>query len=90
MGIGLEVLLYIVVANLMGYIMMGVDKKKARENQWRIPERTLWGIAILGGSLGSFIGMRTFRHKTKHNAFRIGMPCLIVVHAVLVGYFFMS
>jgi uncharacterized membrane protein YsdA (DUF1294 family) len=85
-----ELLYYIGFANLLGFVLMGVDKKRAKNNEWRIPERTLWGVSILGGAIGSFIGMRVFHHKTKHNSFRIGMPLLIIVHVVLYGYFFMS
>lgn len=86
----MEVLYYIVFANLLGFVLMGMDKKRARINERRIPERTLWGIAILGGSIGSFIGMRYFRHKTRHSSFTIGMPVLIVIHVVLFSYIYMS
>lgn len=84
-----EILFYIGFANLLGFVLMGMDKKKARENKWRIPERTLWGVAILGGAIGSYMGMRVFRHKTKHTSFKVGMPLLILAHLGL-AYFFMS
>lgn len=86
----MEIVFYIGFANLLGFALMGMDKKKARNHEYRIPERTLWGVAILGGAIGSYIGMNTFRHKTKHNSFRIGMPLLILVHVGLISYFFMS
>ncbi len=86
----MELLYYIGFANLLGFVLMGMDKKRARKKQWRIPERTLWGVSILGGAIGSYIGMCRFRHKTKHNSFRIGMPLLILLHVVLFVYFFMS
>lgn len=86
----MEVLYYLGFANLLAFVLMGMDKKRAKMNVRRIPERTLWGIAILGGSIGSFIGMRYFRHKTKHKSFTIGMPVLIVLHIVLYSYIFMS
>ncbi|MUK86897.1 DUF1294 domain-containing protein [Ornithinibacillus sp. L9] len=77
---------YILAVNLIGFLFMGVDKRKAKNNQYRLPERTLWGIAILGGAIGSLVGMKVFRHKTKHRSFVIGMPLLIVVHLVLIVY----
>ncbi|GGA86489.1 DUF1294 domain-containing protein [Ornithinibacillus halotolerans] len=86
----MELIFYIGFANLLGFVLMGVDKKKARNNEWRIPERTLWGVALLGGAIGAFLGMRVFRHKTKHTSFRIGLPLIIVVHIVLFSYFYMS
>jgi uncharacterized membrane protein YsdA (DUF1294 family) len=81
---------YLGFINIIGFIVMGVDKKKARNGEWRIPEKTLWGVAVLGGALGSYIGMRVFHHKTKHNTFRIGMPLLVIIDVVLTGYFYMS
>ncbi len=86
----MELVVYIGFANLLGFALMGIDKKKARNREYRIPERTLWGVAILGGAIGAYIGMNTFRHKTKHTSFRIGMPLLMLVHVGLISYFFMS
>lgn len=64
---------------------MGIDKRKARTNAFRIPEATLFSIAFLGGSIGTTAGMHIFRHKTKHWYFRFGMPIIILLQAVLVG-----
>ena len=86
----MELLYYIGFANLLGFVLMGMDKKKARNRERRIPERTLWGVAILGGAIGSFVGMNVYRHKTKHTSFKLGMPLLIIIHVILFGYFFMS
>lgn len=86
----MEIVFYIGFANLLGFALMGIDKKKARNREYRIPERTLWGVAILGGAIEPYIGMNTFRHKTKHHSFRIGMPLLILVHVGLISYFYMS
>ncbi|WP_026906414.1 DUF1294 domain-containing protein [Paucisalibacillus globulus] len=86
----MELLYYIGFANLLGFVLMGIDKKKARNRERRIPERTLWGVAILGGAIGSLVGMNVYRHKTKHTSFKIGMPILIVIHIILYGYFYMS
>ena len=65
---------------------MLIDKKKARKHRWRIRERTLFAVAILGGSIGSYIGMQVFRHKTKHLQFTIGMPLIIALQCVLAVY----
>ena len=60
------IVIYLVVMNILGFVTMGADKWKAKHREWRIPENTLFMLAILGGSLGSLIGMYVFRHKTKH------------------------
>jgi uncharacterized membrane protein YsdA (DUF1294 family) len=69
---------------LLGFTSMGVDKYKARKHLWRIPEKVLFTIAILGGSMGSSLGMYTFRHKTKHKSFVIGIPTIIVIQFILI------
>ncbi|MGN0346626.1 MAG: DUF1294 domain-containing protein [Lachnospiraceae bacterium] len=76
---------YIVVLNIVGFVSMGMDKYKARHHLWRIPEKTLFLIALLGGSLGSLLGMYMFRHKTKHSYFVIGMPAIFILQIVIVG-----
>lgn len=80
-------LLYFILINLIGFIIMGVDKYKARHNRWRIPEKTLMLIALLGGSLGALIGMHTFRHKTKHKLFTIGVPVILILQIAAFVYF---
>ncbi|MDE6910168.1 MAG: DUF1294 domain-containing protein [Lachnospiraceae bacterium] len=77
--------LYLAVMNLTGFAMMGIDKRKAVKRLWRIPESTLFVIAIIGGSVGSIIGMRVFRHKTRHWYFVFGMP-LILILQILLAY----
>ena len=67
---------YIVAVNVLGFILMGVDKWKARQNRWRISEKTLFLTALFGGSIGSLIGMYLFRHKTKKLRFSIGIPVI--------------
>jgi uncharacterized membrane protein YsdA (DUF1294 family) len=62
---------------------MGIDKKRAKKKQWRIKESTLFLLAILGGSIGSILGMYTFRHKTKHKKFVIGMPVILAIQVML-------
>lgn len=78
---------YLILVNAAGFLLMLADKHKARKNKWRVPEATLMGIAAIGGSLGSLVGMYTFRHKTRHKKFTIGVPALLVVHVALLGYF---
>lgn len=75
---------YLVVANLIGFVLMWIDKRKAKKKQWRIPEKTLFLSAILGGSVGALYGMHLFRHKTKHKSFVFGMPAILIVQMLLV------
>lgn len=80
---------YLVIINLCGFLSMKIDKKKAEKNKWRIPEKTLFIIAALGGSIGSIAGMQKFRHKTKHWYFVIGMPAILILQIVL-AYFIIT
>lgn len=75
---------YLTVINLIGFVVMGVDKKRAVRRAWRISEASLFGIALLGGALGCMLGMQFFRHKTKHWYFKYGMPAIFAVQ-VLCG-----
>lgn len=78
--------LYLLVINLLGLSVMYVDKNRARKRQYRISERTLWLIALIGGAVGSTCGMLFFRHKTKHLIFKIGQPLLAIIDAALLFY----
>lgn len=73
------ILLYLLIINAAGFLLMLIDKYKARKNLWRIPEKTLLGVAVAGGSLGTYLGMRLFRHKTRHPQFYIGIPVILAV-----------
>ena len=73
------VIIYLVLINLAAFVLMGLDKRKARKNLWRIPEKTLFLSAILGGSAGAIAGMYVFHHKTRHWYFVIGMPLILVI-----------
>ena len=76
---------YLVLVNLVAFALMGIDKRRAkREGARRIPEKTLFLSAILGGSIGAIMGMRTFRHKTKHWYFVWGMPMILIAQIALV------
>ena len=82
---GMKILLvYLVCINLVSFGLMAADKRRARARRWRIPERTLFAAALLGGSLGAIVGMYLFRHKTKHWYFVVGMP-LILAAEILIG-----
>ena len=76
-------LIYLIGINLAGFIIMGVDKKRAIRGAWRISEASLFLTAIFGGSLGCILGMQHFRHKTKHWYFKYGMPAILVVQVLL-------
>lgn len=78
---------YIIIMNIIGIFIMAIDKLKAKHHAWRIPEKTLFLVSLLGGSLGTWAGMYIFRHKTKHWYFVIGMPLILIVHVVIMLYF---
>lgn len=82
-------LLYLLIINAAGFLLMLVDKYKAKKNLWRIPEATLMGVAALGGSVGSLIGMYTVRHKTKHPKFTLGIPLILAVQIVAAIWLFL-
>ena len=73
------VIAYLIVINLVTFIVFGVDKAKAKNHSWRIPEKTLFLLAIIGGSVGAIIGMHTFRHKTRKWYFAVGMPAILII-----------
>ena len=79
----LTCIIYLTVMNIVGFAAMGIDKQKAKKQVWRIPEKTLFLLSILGGSLGSWAGMYAFRHKTKHWYFIVFMPLIFLIHVVL-------
>jgi len=79
-------LVYLLVINAVGFAVMGMDKYKAIKGRWRVPEKTLFLLSILGGSVGTWAGMYAFRHKTKHWYFVIGMPAILFIQIALVIY----
>lgn len=78
---------FYLLINLIGFTIMGMDKNRAKKGEWRIKESSLWLVAAIGGALGSYLAMRTFRHKTKHSSFKYGLPILTLVHIGLFVYF---
>ncbi|MDD6070010.1 MAG: DUF1294 domain-containing protein [Clostridiales bacterium] len=84
---GLFICLYLIVMNVMTFIVYGIDKQKAKRGKWRISEKTLMMLAVFGGSIGAWIGMQVFRHKTKHLLFVIGVPLIFFVELGIVIYF---
>ena len=78
---------YIVVINLVSFMMFGIDKYKARRGQWRISEATLLAVAAIGGSIGAWVGMKVWHHKTLHSKFRYGVPIMLLAHIALMAYF---
>jgi len=82
--------IYLIAINLLGFALMGIDKSKAKRRAFRIPEATLFTVAIIGGSIGSIMGMRIFRHKTLHRRFTIGMPVILALQVILVLYIFLG
>ncbi len=81
-------ILYLLIINAASFLLMLIDKQKARKKQWRIPERTLFLSAILGGSIGALAGMYAFRHKTKHLSFTLGIPAILVAQIAIFIYIF--
>ena len=79
---------YLVVMNIVGIAVMGIDKSKAKRGAWRIKEATLFGVSIIGGSIGTLLGMYMFRHKTKHIYFVIGMPLILILLIALTVFLF--
>ncbi len=75
---------YFAGVNLIGFALMGIDKYRAKKRAFRIPEATLFIIAIIGGSIGSLLGMYVFRHKTRHRSFVYGMPFILIVQIALI------
>lgn len=76
--------IYLIVVNLTGFAMMGIDKSRARKRAWRIPEAHLMIVALIGGSVGSILGMWIFRHKTRHWYFAYGLPVILILQLAIV------
>ena len=77
--------IYFIIINFVSFILMYIDKRRAIKKEWRISEHTLILISLLGGSIGSLIGMYTFRHKTKHLKFKVGIPIILVIQLLVIA-----
>ena len=77
------ILVYLIIINAAAFLLMLIDKQKAKRSAWRIPEATLMGVAALGGSIGAIAGMYVFRHKTRHVKFFLGLPAILIIQIAL-------
>lgn len=83
-----NIIIYFLIINILGFLVMGIDKWKSKNGKWRISENTLLMFTFLGGGIGSIIGMYFFRHKTKKNKFKIGIPVILILEIFLIIYLF--
>ncbi len=81
---------YLIAINIITFIVYGIDKWKARNEQWRTPESTLFLLAIFGGSVGALLGMQVWRHKTQHWSFRLGIPLILIMQVALCIWLFLG
>ena len=84
------ILIYLVFINLVTFITYGIDKLKAKRSKWRISEATLLGMAVVGGSIGAWLGMKAWHHKTLHMKYKYGIPVIILLQLLAVGYLIYS
>ena len=84
------VLIYLAVINVVTFFMYGIDKWKAKKSKWRIRESALLGLAVLGGSIGAWLGMKVWHHKTQHKKFKYVVPAIIIIQLALIVYFIIS
>lgn len=82
-----NIIIYFIIINLLGFFIMYIDKQKAKKGHWRIPEKTIFLITLLGGGIGAIIGMYTFRHKTQKINFVIGLPIITILEIIAIIYF---
>ena len=80
--------IYLLGVNLMAFLLMGIDKRRAKKDLWRVKEKTLFLPVLLGGGVGGILGMRTFHHKTKHWYFRYGFPAILILELAGVAFLF--
>ena len=78
------ILIYLIAINVVTFFMYGIDKWKAKRSKWRIPETTLLGLAAIGGSIGAWLGMRVWHHKTMHKKFQFGIPLILIIQLAIV------
>ena len=83
----LLIIIYLIAINVITFLVYGIDKWKAKRSKWRIPEATLLGLAVIGGSIGAWLGMKVWHHKTMHKKFKFGLPVIIIIQLLIIGYF---
>ena len=88
MTIHSSLILYLVIINVITFVIYGVDKYKAIRQEWRIRESTLLGLALIGGSIGGWLAMYIFHHKTKKVKFFVGIPVILAIQIVVFSYLF--
>ena len=86
MNVHLIIIYYLFVINAVAFFVYGIDKLKARKGWWRIPESTLLLLAIIGGSIGAWLGMKAWHHKTMHRKFQYGLPVIFLLQLALAVY----
>lgn len=79
-------IIYLIIINIITFITYGIDKAKARKGAWRIPEKTLIGLAVAGGSIGALAGMSFFHHKTRKPLFKIGIPVILLIEVAAAAW----
>ena len=82
------VLYYLAIVNITTFVVYGIDKLKAKKGKWRIPESTLLLLAIIGGSIGAWFGIKVWHHKTLHKKFKYGIPLIVIIQIVIAIYIF--
>ena len=79
-------LYYLIVINIVTFLVYGIDKVKAKQGSWRISEATLLILAVIGGSIGALLGMKIWHHKTMHKKFKYGLPLILIIQIIIIGY----
>ena len=79
-------LYYLIVINIVTFLVYGIDKWKAKQGSWRISEATLLILGAIGGSIGALLGMKIWHHKTMHKKFKYGLPLILIIQIILIGY----
>ena len=79
-------LYYLIVINVVTFLVYGIDKWKAKQGSWRLSEASLLILAVIGGSIGALLGMKVWRHKTMHKKFKYGLPLILIIQIILIGY----
>lgn len=85
-----NVVIYFVIINILAFLIMGIDKSKAKKGKWRIPESTLMSSVLLGGGIGGIVGMYVFHHKTRKPKFFIGYPLILIIEVIAIIYLILN